>query len=197
MYHQSTIDYYNANAQAFSDATASVEFADMQDRFLALLPEDSDILDFGCGSGRDARYFIDRGFAVTATDGSAELCERASRRAGIPVRCEYFGDLSDVNRYDGIWACSSILHLARAELVDVLPKMRDALRAEGIIYTSFKYGDFEGERNGRWFTDLDEATFADLISRVDGLELEEQWITGDVRLGRESEKWLNVIIRKR
>lgn len=191
-----TIDYYNANAQAFSSSTASVELSDMQDRFLALLPEGASILDFGCGSGRDAKYFIDHGFAVTATDGSAKLCHIASQRAGIPVRCELFGDLVDIATYDGIWACSSILHLSRTELTDVLPKMRDALKPSGVIYTSFKYGCFEGERNGRWFTDLTEESFATLLSQVEGLALEQQWITGDVRPGRGDEKWLNLILRK-
>lgn len=191
-----TIDYYNANAQVFSDSTASVEFTDMQDRFLELMPVGGSILDFGCGSGRDTKYFIEQGFNVTATDGSVELCRIASQRAGIIVRYELFGELSDVEQYDGIWACSSILHLSRTELLDVLPKMHDALKPGGVIYTSFKYGSFEGQRNGRWFTDLTEDSFASLLAQVDGLTLEEQWITGDVRLGRQDEKWLNLILRK-
>ena len=45
---------------------------------------------------------------------------------------------------DGIWACSSILHLPKKELKQVLVNMEQALHIGGIIYTSFKYGDFEG-----------------------------------------------------
>ena len=74
--------------------------------------------------------------------------------------------------------------------------MANALRAHGIIYTSFKHGTFEGERNGRYFTDMTEETFTKLIQDMDELEIEEQWITSDVRPGQGEEKWLNLILRK-
>lgn len=192
-----TIDYYNANAQAFCESTADVEFVVLQDRFLSLLPAGGSILDFGCGSGRDAKYFLSRGFAVEATDGSVELCKRASKLTGIAVRHELFQNLADVARYDGIWACSSILHLSSRELLSVFSKMRTALKPDGIIYTSFKHGTFEGERNGRYFTDFTEKSFRSLIASVEGLVVGNVWITGDVRPGREDERWLNLILRAR
>ena len=83
-----------------------------------------------------------------------------------------------------------------SDLADVMKKMQIALKANGIIYTSFKYGTFAGERNGRYFTDMTEDTFAILLQQVDGLAMEELWITSDVRPGREDEKWLNLILRK-
>lgn len=75
-------------------------------------------------------------------------------------------------------------------------KMFKALKEDGIIYTSFKYGDFEGERNGRYFTDFTEKTFEEFVGEIDNLQLKEAWITGDVRPGRGEEKWLNVILQK-
>ena len=99
-------------------------------------------------------------------------------------------------KYDGIWACSSILHLTKDELENVMNKMTTALKPNGIIYASFKYGNFSGERNGRYFTDMTEETFEELIKKVDGITLEEQWITSDVRVGRGEEKWLNVLLRR-
>lgn len=75
-------------------------------------------------------------------------------------------------------------------------KMFKALKEDGIIYTSFKYGDFEGERNGRYFTDFTEKTFEEFVDEIDNLQLKEEWITGDVRPGRGEEKWLNVILQK-
>lgn len=192
-----TIDYYNANAQAFCESTADVELVVLQDRFLSLLPAGGSILDFGCGSGRDVKYFLSRGFAVEATDGSVELCKRASKLTGIAVRHELFQNLADVARYDGIWACSSILHLSSRELLSVFSKMRTALKPDGIIYASFKHGTFEGERNGRYFTDFTEKSFRSLIASVEGIAIENVWITGDVRSGREDERWLNLILRAR
>lgn len=191
-----TLDYYNQNAKKFITGTISVDFRIVQNRFLDKLHPGAEILDYGCGSGRDTKYFLEQGCKVTAIDGSQELCKLASEYTGIQVKHMLFQDLDEKEAYDGIWACSSILHVPANELQDIIKKMANALRAHGIIYTSFKYGTFEGERNGRYFTDMTEETFAKLIQDMDELEIEEQWITSDVRPGRGEEKWLNLILRK-
>lgn len=191
-----TIDYYNLNAESFIENTQNVDMHLAQDKFLHLLNEGAAILDFGCGSGRDTKYFLDQGYQVTAIDGSAELCRLASAFTGIEVKEMLFQELDDMSTYDGIWACSSILHLPKNELLSVIRKMCDALKSTGVIYTSFKYGDFEGERNGRYFTDFMEDTFQEFMKGIPELTIEDQWITGDVRLGRGDERWLNLILRK-
>ena len=191
-----TIKYYNENAKQFVETTANVEFHHMQNRFLDKFQDGAFILDFGCGSGRDTKYFLEQGYLVDAIDGSEELCKMASELTGIEVRHMYFQELSDVEKYDGIWACSSILHLKHDDLEEVMKKMAVAAKPNGIIYTSFKYGTFSGERNGRYFTDMTEDTFNELLQKIPGLNIEEQWITSDVRPGRGEEKWLNLILRK-
>lgn len=191
-----TLTFYNKNAQDYVDQTVAVDFSKNQNSFLERLPEKAHILDFGCGSGRDAKYFADHGYKVTAVDGSKELCKIASEYAGIPVKCMLFQELDEIDVYDGIWACSSILHLPSKELKDVFRKMAAALKNQGILYASFKYGTYEGERGGRYFTDMTEETFHLFLQEVDGLVVEKQWITADVRPGREEEKWLNVVLRK-
>ena len=177
-----TLNYYNQNADSFIEGTVSVNFKEVQDKFLQLLLGKK-ILDFGCGSGRDTIYFLKSGFDVTATDGSEELCKYASEYTGIQVKQMLFQDLDDVDYYDGIWACSSILHLSKNELRIVMNKMSRALKSGGIIYTSFKYGNFEGERNGRFFTDFTIDEFTDFVKDVKEMAIEEYWITGDVRPG--------------
>lgn len=107
-----------------------------------------------------------------------------------------FQELSEFNKYNGIWACSSILHLSVDEIDSVVRNMANALTANGIIYTSFKYGDFNGVRNGRYFTDMTEELFAKFLERIEELQIEEQWIILDARPEREKEKWLNLILRK-
>ena len=191
-----TLDYYNKNAQQFSNETISVDFTKTQDRFLNYLTDKGYILDFGCGSGRDTKYFLDKGFQVKAVDGSKELCRLAAEYTGIKVGQMLFEDLDEKEIYDGIWACSSILHLPKTELTGVIGKMCAALKASGIIYTSFKYGEYEGERNGRYFTDFTIENFRKFIQNIDSVKIEEYWITGDVRQGRGEEKWLNLILRK-
>ena len=191
-----TIEYYNKNAKQFVENTANVQFSHMQDRFLEKLQKGAYILDLGCGSGRDTKYFLEQGYQVEAMDGSKELCKLASKFTDMEVKHMYFQELSEVEKYDGIWACSSILHLKYDELEDVIKRMRLATKPKGIIYTSFKYGIFSGERNGRYFTDMTEETFDELLQKVSGLKIEEQWITSDARPGRGEEKWLNLILRK-
>ena len=192
-----TLGYYEDHASEFYKSTVNVEFSTMQERFLKKLKNDSYILDFGCGSGRDTKYFIEQGYGVDAVDGSKELCKLASEYTGIEVKNMFFQELAEVGKYDGIWACSSILHLPIDELTIVMRKMAVALKENGVIYTSFKYGTFAGERNGRFFTDMTEVTFAEFIREIEDLEVEEQWTTSDVRPGRGEEKWLNLILRKR
>lgn len=191
-----TLTYYNKNAKAFIEGTINVDFQSTQDRFLKQLPPKASILDFGCGSGRDTRYFLSKGYQVTAVDGSEELCRLASDYAGIPVKQMLFQELEEMDRYDGIWACSSILHLSWKELVVVLGKMAQALHSDGVVYTSFKYGEFEGERNGRYFTDMTEERLERLLAEGGGFRIEEQWITSDVRPERRGEQWLNILLRK-
>lgn len=192
-----TIGYYDNHVDEFYKNTINVEFATVQERFLAKLQRGSYILDFGCGSGRDTKYFLEHGYSIDAVDGSKELCKLASEYTGIEVKNMLFQELSEVDKYDGIWACSSILHLPIDGLAGVMRKMVIALKKNGIIYTSFKYGIFAGERNGRYFTDMTEELFAKLLSKIDSLEIEEQWTTSDVRPERGEEKWLNLILRKR
>ncbi len=196
MLQNKTLEFYNKNAEAFVEDTVDVGFMEIQDKFLRLLPYDGRILDFGCGSGRDTKYFLEKGFHVDAVDGSEELCKIASRYTGTEVRQMLFSELDAVDRYDGIWACASILHLPKREQGAVLRKMAAALKSDGVIYTSFKYGEFEGERNGRFFTDFTAETFTDCIRGIERLQVEECWITDDVRPGRGDEKWLNLILRK-
>lgn len=191
-----TLNYYDSKAESFVTGTVSVDFEDTQKRFLDRLPKGTYILDFGCGSGRDTRYFLQQGYRVHAIDGSAKLCRMASEYTGISVQQMLFQDLDETDCYDGIWACASILHLPKQELSDVLRKMISALKENGVIYTAFKYGTFEGERGERYFTDFTEDTFADFIEEFKELKTEECWLTSDVRVNRGEEKWLNLILRK-
>ena len=193
---EKTISYYDKNAEYFVQGTQNVEFTKVQDHFLELLPQDGRILDFGCGSGRDTKYFLNKGFQTDAIDGSAELCKLASEYTGIDVKHMFFSEFDACDLYDGIWACASVLHLPKGELKDIFSKMIRALKDRGYIYTSFKYGDFEGERNGRYFTDFTIESFTKFVRNITGIQIEEYWITGDARPERGEQKWLNLILRK-
>lgn len=192
-----TLNYYNQNAAQFSDSTQSLDFTSVQDKFLSFLQPQAHILDFGCGPGRDTKYFLSHGCSTDAIDGSEEFCRIASEYAGIPVKQMLFQEMNASEEYDGIWACSSILHSTYDDLKDILKKLARALKKEGILYASFKYGDFEGMRNGRYFIDMTEDKLQRILQETDVFQIKEKWISSDVRPGRDDEKWMNMILVKK
>lgn len=195
-YDLTTLKYYNENAKRFYWETVNVSFSAIQEAFIKYLPKGAYILDFGCGSGRDSKAFMDKGYKVDAIDGSEEMCKLAEKLIGKEVKCIRFQDFKETNKYDGIWACSSILHLDINSLYNVFDIMKKALKDSGYLYTSFKYGNFRGIRNGRYFTDMTEDSFNEFILSVGGFDIIDINITKDVRPGREEEKWINIILKK-
>ena len=186
-----TLEYYDKNSESFLADTANVEFRELQSRFASMLPAGGRILDLGCGSGRDSLAFLKAGFKVDAVDGSKQMVEAAKGLTGLDVTQAPFSEYEPDGLYDGIWACSSLLHVASGELPSLIEKYSKALKPNGVFYLSFKLGDYEGMRNGRWFTDFTEESFCALIGKINGLEILEIDITIDVRPGRSDEKWLN------
>lgn len=189
-----TIECYDTNASAFASDTVNVDISTIQDAFLSYLKEGSKILDLGCGTGRDSKYFLSKGFMAIPCDGSAGMCRIAEKNTGIKVRQLLFENLDYNNEFDGIWACSSLLHVPSSSLRGIFSLVHKALKKNGIFYFSFKYGSFEGDRKGRYFTDLTEKAIDEYIEKLFApLQI---WITNDARPGRNEEKWLNVIARK-
>lgn len=191
-----TIEYYNNEASSFFESTVSVDFSKIQEQFLKYVKPGGRILDLGCGSGRDSRAFLERGYEVVAVDGSRELAKIAGAYIGQEVIVADFREFEPEGTFDGIWACASLLHLSKAEIAAVMRRMAAHLAEGGCFYASFKYGEFQGERNGRYFTDMTEESFRELLEGVPGLAIEEHFVSGDVRAGRESERWMNVMMRK-
>ena len=189
------IDYYQQNAGTFFADTVEVDMTPLYRRFLPLLPERAEILDAGCGSGRDAKTFAGLGHRLTAFDAAPALAALAERHLGQSVHCMRFQDIAWQDEFDGIWACASLLHVPAAELPDVIQRLCQALKLGGVLYASFKYGSGEREHHGRRFTDLDESGLAELLRQVRGLEPVETWITADLRPDREAERWLNTLLR--
>lgn len=190
-----TNDFYNNNAIDFFKDTVNADMSENYKLFLERLPKGAAILDAGCGSGRDSLAFKKLGYQVTAIDGSEELCKLAEEYIGQEVKNVRFQDLEFENEFDGIWACATLLHVPSEELPEVIKNLAKALKKDGVLYASFKYGDFEGERNGRYFYDLTEERTQELFT-INGLKIVEMWITGDVREGRGDEKWISVLVTK-
>ena len=191
-----TIAYYENQAETFFAETVDVDMAPLYARFLARVPTGGRILDAGCGSGRDALAFRRLGYTVTAFEASPTLAQMASEHCGLLVEVRRFQEIDWEDRFDGIWACASLLHVPMAELPEVLGRLGRALKPDGVLYASFKYGAGEREHGGRRFTDLDEEGLAALVGAVPALAVVETWVTGDRREGREGERWLNAVVAR-
>lgn len=192
-----TIEYYNNHAAEYC---ASTQYADMNacyGKFMKYLKAGGRILDAGCGSGRDSRYFLDKGFQVTAFDASSEMCRYASAYIGQSVLCRTFEEMHCQREFDAIWACASLLHVSKQEMPFIIANCFAALKDNGIMYASFKYGAAERITDERFFNDYNEQEIDGLFQKIKGFEILECFITGNVRKERSSGKWLNVIVRKR
>jgi 2-polyprenyl-3-methyl-5-hydroxy-6-metoxy-1,4-benzoquinol methylase len=115
-----------------------------------------DILDAGCGSGRDTLAFRTAGYNVTAFDASPEMCRMARQYAKTNVIHMTFQEVVWRHAFDGIWACASLLHVPQVELYEVLRRLFNALRSSGVLYASFKHGSGKRTVDGRSFTDMTE-----------------------------------------
>lgn len=195
-FHLETLDYYNKNAKNYFDNTVELNLQEALDKFIEYLPDNAEILDLGCGSGRDSLYFIKQGFCVTAIDGSKELSKLASIHIGQDVLQMQFSELDFDEVFDGVWACASLLHNTKTELDDVLQRIEKALKPGGILYMSFQYGEFSGDRNGRYFLDFRTKDMKNFVSKYNNLIITDIWKSSDVREDRKDEIWLNVIIKK-
>ncbi|MDO5520182.1 MAG: class I SAM-dependent methyltransferase [bacterium] len=186
---------YDKKENDFSERTFIDNVEEIQKRFIHMLPENAVIMDLGCGSGRNTLYFKNHGLTVLPVEGSRVLCNIAAKHTGLKVRHMRVLELNEVNRFDGIWASSSFIHLSYEEIIDVLHKVFRALKPGGVLYMAFRYGTFEGARGGRQCIDLDERKFIALLRQVKGFEVEWKTVTPDIR-PECKQQWMNIFLRK-
>lgn len=187
-------NYYKEKKDSFINDTINCDMSSQYDLFEKYLNNDAKtILDIGFGSGRDSLYFSNK-YEVYSIDPLEEFCSHAIELGLKNVSCMKVQDMDFKNMFDGIWACASLLHIPSYELVDVLNRCYAALKDNGVMYCSFKYGEYEGQRNGRFFIDLIEERFRQYVSKTNFSILEVS-ITEDVRPDR-LERWLNVVMKK-
>jgi SAM-dependent methyltransferase len=190
-----SVAYYNLNADRFAADTGEVDMSALYERFLRRVGPGGRVLDAGCGVGRDARAFVERGYTVVAFDASAAMVRLARERTAgrAEVLQMRFNDVSWRDEFAGVWACASLLHVPASEVPPVLRRLGATLRPGGVIYMSFKHGSGERVVGGRCFTDHTEETLDAALSGT-GLALADVWVTDDVRAGRTGERWLNAIV---
>ena len=156
-------EYYETNAKRYAQATFSADMTEQYKRFLPLLGERARILDVGSGSGRDACYFQNYGYRVTALEPSKNLCREIRKVFSGEIACSDIQSYLPDQRFDGIWACASLLHLQEKEIYHFFEKIDLYLNDNGIVYLSGKNGIPTGETaDGRYFLEFTEQ----LVKRI-------------------------------
>lgn len=193
-----TLDYYNKNSEEYFNSTLNVDMTNTYKEFLKLVPEGGKILDLGCGSGRDSMNFMKLGYEVTAVDGSKELAKKASALLGKEVIASTFEELELKEKFHGIWACASLLHIKREDLKTVLNNLYNNLDDNGVFYMSFKYGEKEYvDDKNRYFNCFTDESIICFINENTKFNILDLYITED-KLGRVNEvKWVNLICNKK
>lgn len=160
-----------------------------------MLPESADVLDLGCGSGRDTVCLEEEGCVVTAMDGSEKMCELASIHTGKEVLHLRVEDMEFEDVFHGIWACAILGHFSPDKVKDIMAKILRALKDDGILYFSVQKGERNGNYNGRYFYDYDREALNDLLDFFPNIKVLDIWKTSDVRTDK-SNRWFNVLLRK-
>ena len=156
-YDPATFAFYEREAAIYTSRPHDGRFPWLW-RFLDDLAPGAEILELGCGGGRDAEEMIRLGFRVTPTDGSPAMAAQAEQRLGMPVRVMTFDALAAEAEFDAVWASASLLHARAAALRDIFASIRQALRPGGRFCAGFKSGDGEGyDRLGRYYNFPTEA----------------------------------------
>ncbi|MBR2523896.1 MAG: methyltransferase domain-containing protein [Clostridiales bacterium] len=110
-----SIDYYNTRSDLFINSSVNADMASLYEIFESYIEPGSYILDLGCGSGRDSKYFTSKGYRVLAVDPSEEICKKAEELLKTEVRCIKAEELNYIDEFDAVWACASLLHANSAK----------------------------------------------------------------------------------
>jgi len=188
--------YYNTKASRYITDTFNADMSAIRNRFISYLPIHGTILDAGCGPGRDVKAFVEAGYKVYAMDASQAMVEHCSTIIGDRCRLATFQDYTTDIKFDGIWACASLLHLEPEELAVVIKKFTMFLKPGGVFFMSFKYGTENYVKDGRYFNCQTEESMRELLKTCTNLSVADLFITNDVRQGHEGEKWVNVMVKK-
>ena len=210
-----TRSFYDIHAKEYAELTVRADMSPAYDRFLAYLPAGAAILDAGCGSGRDSLCFMKKGYDVTMLDASEGMCNCAEELTGQKALCMGFEEIEFADRFDGIWACASLLHVSEKELENVLVIFHRALKRNGVLYASWKYGEAERCDGERFYCDMTEEKLKNVLARAgleareglevcEGLEARaglfaclECWVAEDALPSGREQRWLNVLLGKK
>lgn len=190
--------WYEKNLELFANRTLGIDMSERYEIFLPLIPENGHILEAGCGPGRDIKYFLSKGYQVSAYDASPSMVKYASEYTGIEVQLQKHEELEGENLYDGIWSSASFVHTPFEEFKRILPSFVKALKPGGAWFISLTYGENEEmrEQGGRFFQDYNEERLRALTSLFPEIEAKRIWRSGTSREG-STNTWVSAVFIKK
>ena len=192
-----TIAHYEDNAESFRVGTKDHDVSQNVAALLGALPKDKtlDILDFGCGPGRDMCVFKSLGHRPVGLDGSKEFCKMAQQLSDCPTLNQQFLklELKD-NNYDGIFANASLFHVPSRELPRVLRELHSALRKDGILFSSNPRGNAEGWQGQRYGHYM-EIEASETFLEQSGFRIIEHYYRPSGK-PREQQPWLAIVSQR-
>ena len=138
-----TLSAYDREAETYLSRSRDWPDEPWIDKTAGHLESGATVLDLGCGPGGAAKCFADKGFKVTAVDGSPEMVRIAREQTGLDVELMRFEDLDIVGAYDAVWSSFALLHLKKADLPGALARVARALVPGGYFVIGMKTGEGE------------------------------------------------------
>lgn len=189
-----SISYYNKYHERFINDTLNLDMSHLYDYFESNLNKKGHILDLGCGSGRDSKYFIDKGYQVTAMDGSEEMVKFCNEILDVPAVHATYETFNPKDEFDAIWACASLLHVDRDVLPLMIQKYVNHMKENGIFYMSFKEYKDDFEYEGRYFTCFTKHSMEELLKNIQNISIVSIRETPGIQDNKL--RWISAIVKK-
>ena len=193
-----TIAAYDQMAEEYWAETRSRDLQGDYDLFLRHLEGSGpfDLLDLGCGPGRDLRYFADLGHRPVGLDGSARFVAMARAHSGCQVLRQDFRRLRlGRERFDGVFASASLFHVPPAELSKVLGCIHAALRPGGVLLALNPRGqDEQGWLGDRFCCYHRLSSWRRMVRAAGFVELAHAYRPSGVP--RAKQQWVTTVWRK-
>jgi len=126
-----TLSHYDEHAQAYWEGTRDHDVSQNADALLQSIevPPPFELLDLGCGPGRDLRTFTALGHRATGLEGSAQLAALARKNSGREVLEQNFLALKlPSSHFDGVFANAVLFHVPTQELPRILRELHATLK---------------------------------------------------------------------
>ena len=192
------IAHYEESAESFRIGTQDHDVSQNIAALLDALPKGKihDILDFGCGPGRDLCVFKELGHRPIGLDGSKEFCKMAEKQSGCRTLNQQFLKLNlKENSYDGIFANASLFFIPSQELPRVLKQLHVSLRNGGILFSSNPRGNVEGWQ-GQTYGHYMEFEASELFLNQSGFKILKHYYRPEGK-PKEEQPWLAIVSKRK